>query len=507
MYERSVIVLERYFSEKFLYKENSNLKNNYLNYCDLVEKVEKYQQVSDAEDKIIKECEEIISSIERIQKQQKSIYGKVLKLHEDRNTLFENIDESSDNIEKGLKKIEQNIDKNNEEMKSIDEEYINIIKLFNEKSKIRLQYGRSRRKVEKAYREILELTIDNYNKMNHEGLKKVKAYLSVESTEINSELKKKMLKNGENEKIPFDKNVIESAIILGEKIHREEASILLDIYHKTRNLLNEINIGEIKIGKHKKTTKNAKVKLDFINSQKEYLFLFLDNERLSVSLGKKEHKKLMEEACLDLEKDLIQINNLNELLLKEISGKATKKDYKELYNEEYFKDLKKKETDFDDEMRKLNLVGKIINPIYWRIDGIEKLYETFDNIATEEYGRDLSEFKKDDGILPISEKLENDSNGIDEEKLERMFSKQKKIKEDSEELLKETNKEDNTNRKNKNAQEKNYQKEKFDIEEDNYEDINSLLKKRKEKLKKEQAGKKQVKQKKNGILGKLISKK
>ena len=43
MYERSAIVLERYFENLLGYRREGNIRDNFNNYCDLVEKLEKYQ--------------------------------------------------------------------------------------------------------------------------------------------------------------------------------------------------------------------------------------------------------------------------------------------------------------------------------------------------------------------------------------------------------------------------------------------------------------------------------
>ena len=55
MYERSAIILEKYFAEKFGYKEKSNLKNNYANFYNLIEKLGKYLEATELEDNSIKE--------------------------------------------------------------------------------------------------------------------------------------------------------------------------------------------------------------------------------------------------------------------------------------------------------------------------------------------------------------------------------------------------------------------------------------------------------------------
>lgn len=308
-------------------------------------------------------------------------------------------------------------------------------------------------------------------------MKKIQNFLNDEAINDNRELKNRMVKNGENEKIPFDIEVIENSIAFGRDIHKKEVQFLIDIYLKNTGLLNEINGSAVKTQKYKKAAKNSKSNLEFIKVQKEYLIQFLDNERLSVSLGKKEHKKMMKEACQDFKKDLEQIENLNELLSREISGKATQKAYKELYDSEYLEELIKKEEDFERKVSELNLVGKIVNPIYWRIDGMKKVYEIFDKIVKEEYGRSLSKFKTQKSDDEEEEEIEE----LLEESLEKI-------------IIQEANKEVTTI----------YEEE---TDEETYENIDMLLKRRKEKLKKERITTKSKNTKKGGIFGKFTTKK
>ena len=109
-----------------------------------------------------------------------------------------------------------------------------------------------------------------------------------------------------------------------------------------------------------------------MNALKEYLIQYLDNERLSAVNGEQEHKKMMKEACKNFESDLVQINNMYELLLREIAGKATKKMYKELYDVEYLNKLKQNSIEFEKQISKLNLMGTVIDPNHWRNEGMEK---------------------------------------------------------------------------------------------------------------------------------------
>ena len=54
MYERSAIVLERYFEKLFGFEKENNLKLNFNNYKDLIGEIKKYQEVLSEEEIIIK---------------------------------------------------------------------------------------------------------------------------------------------------------------------------------------------------------------------------------------------------------------------------------------------------------------------------------------------------------------------------------------------------------------------------------------------------------------------
>ena len=246
MYQRSVVILEKYFDEKFYYKDRNNLKNNYENYIRLIEVLEKYQEVSEEEDKIINECEDIAAKIKQIQKNQASLYKRNLKLEEDRNSLFESIDESAIDLSKQLDRIEREIDENNEQMKPIGKEFIDALSNFNETSQNRANCGRKRRKIEKEYNSILDKTISIANEIDPEKIAEIKKFISADNLEASEELKQLMIKNGEKEKVPFDIDVIESSIAFGININKQEAKLFIDVYEKTNSLINETNNSQIK---------------------------------------------------------------------------------------------------------------------------------------------------------------------------------------------------------------------------------------------------------------------
>ena len=117
----------------------------------------------------------------------------------------------------------------------------------------------------------------------------------------------------------------------------------------------------------------------------------------------------MLEACNNMENDLVEIQNLYSLLIKEINGKASKKLYKELYNVDYLNELKEQEVQFEKNISKLNMVGTVIYPDYWRLEGMKKIFDTFKTIMTDTYEVDLSEYE------PMDITFEVDKNILDTE--------------------------------------------------------------------------------------------
>ena len=76
MYERSAIVLERYFENLLGYRREGNLRDNFHNYFDLVEKLEKYQINYEKELSATEEYEESLNKIRIVQASQKNYIKK-----------------------------------------------------------------------------------------------------------------------------------------------------------------------------------------------------------------------------------------------------------------------------------------------------------------------------------------------------------------------------------------------------------------------------------------------
>ncbi len=393
MYERNAIVFERYFDKLFDYNAESNLKVNYENYVDLVNSLEKYLESTDAEDKIMVEYEEIVNIIKNLQKEENVLYNKSIKLQNDRNNLFSEIGENAEDISNKLLALDKEIEENENLLKNVGKKFIESLREFNEKIEVRTQIEKENRIIDMAYNKSLDRAIDLFGKLNMDKVKFSRSFFEQDTTNISKEITEKVLKNGAKERVKFDENVINKAIQIDIDINKREIECYNNAFDKIGKLFAEIKDDNVKISKHKKTIKDMSAKLEFLNAEKDYVILFLDNERLNIMSGEKEHHKLMQEACKYLEKDLEQIRNLYELLLKEIAGKATKKLIKELYNTEYLYELENEQKEFELKVSKFNLVGTVINPDYWRMDGIRKIYDVFRNIMKDTFETDLSQYE------------------------------------------------------------------------------------------------------------------
>lgn len=394
MYERSAIVLEKYYNNIFGFNQKINLKVIYKNYREMMEEIQKYQSILEEEDKIIVQFDEVANKIRNVQQEQKKIYKENIKLEEQRNQLFDSLDEEPIIIEEKLKKIEEITDKNNKRLQELRAGFIEALTKFSDKQKERNKYSRARRAEEKEYIKITEKSKKDIDEIDINVLKNIKRFYNSENDEEKSEIIEIMVNNGKDEKVEFSRDVIEDAVNIRNKIAKDEALCYMTIYDRTKKVLSEVNGDEIKLDKYQKVLRDASVKLSFLKAKKNYIVSFLDNERMTAIYGPKVHKQLMAEACENFELDMEQFDNLYELILKEISGKATKKIYKELYNKEYLKSIKEKERKFEREINSIKInAGTIINSNYWRIEEIKNIYEVFQKEVSEKFEKDLSEFK------------------------------------------------------------------------------------------------------------------
>lgn len=439
MYERSAIVLERYFENYLDYRREYNLRDNFNNYCELVQKLEKYQTNYQKEYDAIQDYNESLKKIKTIQVAQEKLYKKSAKLEYNRNILFNTIDGKVEDLKKCIEKIEEDVIKNNEEMREIKEKFVEALNDYNDKRFELSKAKRYKKMAENDYNEIYETSKENYEGISDDTIETARGFARFDDNESIIET---LQENGKNEKIPFNEDVITNVTPFGIEVAKHELEAYLTIYDKMGKLLADIEEGTANIDLHKKYLKNEKAKVDLILGIKEYIFQFLDYERMTVIHGKKSHNRLMSEACESFNADIVQINNLYELLLKEIANKATKKSYRDLYNKSYLTEIKEKEERFKKEKNRVNLnTATLINTNYWRIEGIRAIYTVFYKNVSEVFGKDVEEFEiPKDMDEDVTDSDTTDQTAYDdgqiEEKIEKMVEtkmpfKTKAIFEDS----------------------------------------------------------------------------
>ena len=424
MYERSAIVLENYFEKILGLNKDNNLRNNYENYNRLIEEIKEYQRIIGEEEKVIEKFEESASEIEGLQSKQKKIYDVNIKVEEERNELFNDLSENTSSLDQRLQKIEDIVDKNNESLKDLREKYVKSLIIFTERQRERNKYARMHRTSETSYLNLLKQIKADFEKFDYKQLQNAKSFVDNYKAK-NEELVEIMLKNGRNERVPFDEEVIKVAVEERSKIAKEEAELYISVYDRMKRLLSEVDSGNIKLAKSEKLLRDVSVKLAFLQSKKEYIIVFLDNERMTAINGKKAHARLMEEACKNFLLDIEQINNLYELIKKETVGKATKKAYKELYNKTYLRDIEDKEKDFEEEATNIKInMGTLINFNYWRIEGVKNVYNTFQEEISEKFNKDLSEYRIEelDSIIEDKEEKIESKEKVKTSKIEELIA-------------------------------------------------------------------------------------
>ena len=432
MYERSAIVLDRYFDNILGYSSEYNLRVNFEYFKTLVARIDEFKDAYTTEQKVIEEFNQLAEQIRNVQKTHDKTYNKAIKLEYSRNLLFNNVEEKPEEIQKCIEKIENDLDKSSEIQKELREQFVNLVVEYNEKKDYLNECIDNREEAEEKYNDALEQLKENIENINEFNLEFVRNFTG--SEEIKAKLVSLMENNGKGEKVPFDPGIINAAANLGIDIAEREAACYIDMYENSLRLLDEISKDNVKLDKFRKRVKNTTVKLDFLAAEKDYLFQLLDYERITAVNGKRTHAKLMEEAIANLKKDVAQIDNLYELIIREIATKSTKKGYKELYNKSYLIEMTNYEEKFKEEKNKVNLsVGTILNSDFWRIEGIKNIYTVFYNDVTEVFGRDLDEFDVPKEMAE-EESVEAPVEEVKEEKVKKVITFDSIDEEDEEEV-------------------------------------------------------------------------
>lgn len=416
MYERSAIVLERYMEKVLKFDKTYNLKKNNENYSELIAEIENYQIMTNKETKVIQEFDDAVAKIEGLQQEQERLCKSNIKLENDRAQFFRDLGEDAEVLDNKFKRIEITLDKNNAQLKEIREEFVRQLSDFAQKQKDRNKCDKAKRIGEARHIEYIKRMHTEFEQIDIKDVVEMKDFITSEKEHIKQEILMIMSKNGKSERVPFDQDVLRKAISTRMDIAEKEADCYTSVYDKMKRLLAETDNETIRLNKYKKTLRDTSVKLAFLEAEKDYIVSFLDYERMTAINGAKAHKKMMVEACNNFERDMIQIRNLYELILKEVATRSTKKAYKELYNKTYLRNIEDKEKNFEQEVNNVNIsMGTVINSNYWRIEGIKNIYEVFQKEVSEKFEKDLSEFRIDEeepeletAQLTIQEKQENE---------------------------------------------------------------------------------------------------
>ena len=88
MYERSAIVLEKYFEKLLGFNKENSIKENYKNYEKIIKETKEYQKILEEEDRVIKKFDEVVKEIEEIQKRQEKLHNNNIEMEDERNKLF-----------------------------------------------------------------------------------------------------------------------------------------------------------------------------------------------------------------------------------------------------------------------------------------------------------------------------------------------------------------------------------------------------------------------------------
>ena len=348
----------------------------------------------------------------KFKKHGEKLYNKNAKLEYNRHIVFSNIEEKSDEIKRCLEKIEKDIEKNKEAFKELDENFWVTSDDYKEKKSILLECKNKNKEAKTNYENVLENTKNICEAISNENLEFAREFVSSDNKDKKKELNNLLNQNGINEKNPFDVDVTTNAVNISFEIYKKELQIYIDAYDKTNKILNEIQENDVKIDKHTKFLNDSKAKLDFLFAEKYYIVGFLDNERITAIYDKKLHRKLMLEACRNFNSDLEHINNLYEIILKEVISRSSKRLYKDNYDRNYLTNIEKDSEKVQEETSKLksNTVA-VMNLNYWRIDGISKIQEVFETDVKEIYGKNvdeiipkeqIEEIKADDSIEEFS---------------------------------------------------------------------------------------------------------
>lgn len=450
MYERSAIVLEKYMEKVLKLNKQYNLKKNNENYSELINEIENYQNVTEKELEVIQEFDDTAKEIENLQQEQEKLYKSNKELEDERAQLFTELGEEAEVLDIKLKKIENLLEKNNEKLKEIRSEFIKNLTDFSKKQKNRNKCEKAKRIGEANHISYIERMNAEFDELDVKDIVSLKDFINFEKEKVKQEALEIMIKNGKSEKVSFNQDVLKRAIKVRIDIAEREAECYISVYDKMKKLLAEPDSDVIRLNKYQKTLRDTSVKLAFLNAEREYIAGFLDYERMAAISGPRVHKKMMIEACNNFELDIMQIEKLYELIIRETTSKSTKKGYNQLYNKTYLKNIEDKEKNFEQEVNSVNIsMGTVINSNYWRIEGIKNIYNVFQEEVSQKFNRDLSEFRLEEPeeieeireLAEVKKVSKNSSSSVPKKKAEPLPKPSDEEYEEKEELEEEKPKE------------------------------------------------------------------
>lgn len=450
MYERSAIVLEKYMEKVLKLNKQYNLKKNNENYSELINEIENYQNVTEKELEVIQEFDDTAKEIENLQQEQEKLYKSNKELEDERAQLFTELGEEAEVLDIKLKKIENLLEKNNEKLKEIRSEFIKNLTDFSKKQKNRNKCEKAKRIGEANHISYIERMNAEFDELDVKDIVSLKDFINFEKEKVKQEALEIMIKNGKSEKVSFNQDVLKRAIKVRIDIAEREAECYISVYDKMKKLLAEPDSDVIRLNKYQKTLRDTSVKLAFLNAEREYIAGFLDYERMAAISGPRVHKKMMVEACNNFELDIMQIEKLYELIIRETTSKSTKKGYNQLYNKTYLKNIEDKEKNFEQEVNSVNIsMGTVINSNYWRIEGIKNIYNVFQEEVSQKFNRDLSEFRLEEPeeieeireLAEVKKVSKNSSSSVPKKKAEPLPKPSDEEYEEKEELEEEKPKE------------------------------------------------------------------
>lgn len=395
MYERSAIVLEKYFENFFGFSNKQNLLNIRKLYERLIEEIERCQNAVRKEENTIAIFDDAAEKIQKIQKTQTQIYNRNLKLEEIRNQIFCEIGENKEKTLEKLDKLEKELFDNEDKIRNLKVDYIENLGIFLESQAQRMLETKERRLIENSQLELVGQSEEEIKGIDLNEIKKLKEFAANRFEEMAKEIEKIMFENGKNEPIGFNKKVIKNAVAQRIEIAKEEAKCYVLILERLKRVIIEQNNNQVQLIKYKKIEKDVSAKLSMMEAKKAYIVGYLDNERVTVISGKEIHNELMDDVTKDFLLDMQQIDNLYELVLREIASKSTKKAYDELYNKTYLKDIESNDQTLKQEINNMNIhTATVISANYWRTYGIKNIFAIFKEIVVGKYDKDLSEYEE-----------------------------------------------------------------------------------------------------------------